>query len=160
MYTSILFVKSQSALARFSLFTSFFLSFYLLCALVSFISISPCPLGAFGLSQLSAAARPSTNGFSRLLHNSLADCASCAKGCNGGQETQLLPRVDRPPTCFHEFFVSTSSAQLHHCTAQWFQRAKIRQSDFCFRKSHALHFQNLSNCCRNKHDQSIHKFLS
>ena len=57
----------------------FFCSFYLWCALVSFISISPCPLGAFGLSQLSAAAaRPSTNGLSRLLHNSFADGAHSA----------------------------------------------------------------------------------
>ena len=100
----------------FSRFTIFF-SFYLWCALVSFISISPCPLGAFGLSQLSAAAaRPSTNGLSRLLHNSFADCVARAKGCNGGQETQLLPFVV-PRLVFTSFLCPVHSCatalQLH-----------------------------------------------
>ena len=104
------------------------LSFYLLCALVSFISISPCPLGAFGLSQLSAA-RPSTNGLSRLLHNSFADCAACAKGCNGGQETQLLPFVV-PRLVFTSFLcpVHSYAAALHaratHCESKWLKPAK------------------------------------
>jgi hypothetical protein len=72
-------VKSQNAVQLFQSVHEIFFSFYLWCALVSFISISPCPLGAFGLSQLSAAAaRPSTNGLSRLLHNSFADGAHSA----------------------------------------------------------------------------------
>ena len=117
--------------SHFSRFTSFFFSFYLWCALVSFISISPCPLGAFGLSQLSAA-RPSTNGLSRLLHNSFADCAARAKGCNGGQETQLLPFVV-PRLVFTSFLCPVHSCatalQLHCClcSALWFVNCFSRQ---------------------------------
>ena len=115
-----------------SVVSQVFFSFYLQCALVSFISISPCPLGAFGLSQLSAA-RPSTNGLSRLLHNSFADCAACAKGCNGGgQETQLLPFVV-PRLVFTSFLCPVHSCatalQLHCClcSALWFLNWFSRQ---------------------------------
>ena len=60
--------------------------------------------------------------------------------------------------------------------AQWFQTAKTRQKysleftnfsiqvledwlDFCFRSLHALHIENLSNCCRHKYDQSISRIF-
>ena len=137
MYATIFFRQITKCSSVVSVVSRVFFSFYLLCALVSFISISPCPLGAFGLSQLSAA-RPSTNGLSRLLHNSFADCAACAKGCNGGQETQLLPFVV-PRLVFTSFLCPVHSCatalQLHCCLCSalwflnWFSRQKMRSLD-------------------------------
>ena len=128
-------VKSQNAVQLLQSFHEILFSFYLWCALVSFISISPCPLGAFGLSQLSAAARPSTNGLSRLLHNSFADCVARAKGCNGGQETQLLPFVV-PRLVFTSFLCPVHSCatalQLHCCrlcSALWYLSCFSRQKN-------------------------------
>ena len=137
MYATIFFRQITKCSSVVSVVSRVFFSFYLLCALVSFISISPCPLGAFGLSQLSAA-RPSTNGLSRLLHNSFGDCAACAKGCNGGQETQLLPFVV-PRLVFTSFLCPVHSCatalELHCCLCStlwflnWFSRQKMRSLD-------------------------------
>ena len=103
--------------SHFSRFTSFFFSFYLWCALVSFISISPCPLGAFGLSQLSAAARPSPTAFQGYCTIALLTALRAPKAATAGKKRNCF-RLSSPDLFSRVFCVQCTVALLHcNCTA-------------------------------------------
>ena len=58
-----------------------------------------------------------------------------------------VPNVKNPP--------KTSSLDVF---LRFFFRISAYSNDFRFRSLHALHIQNLSNCCRHNYDQSISRF--
>ena len=136
--TNFLSVKSQNAVQSFQSFHEFFLFFLsVVCTGVVHFNLA-MPIRSLRLEPTICCCKAITNGLSRLLHNSFADCAARAKGCNGGQETQLLPFVV-PRLVFTSFLCPVHSCatalQLHCClcSALWFlycfSRQKIRSLD-------------------------------
>ena len=112
--TNFLSVKSQNAVQSFQSFHEFFLFFLsVVCTGVVHFNLA-MPIRSLRLEPTICCCKAITNGLSRLLHNSFADCAARAKGCNGGQETQLLPFVV-PRLVFTSFLCPVHSCAILHC---------------------------------------------
>ena len=83
-----------------------------------------------------------------------ASCCCCCSGGGGGGGSQGKGRARR------------EHLRMTHISFKWLKPAKNKltwsditnffmQNSFRFRQFRALHFQNLSNCCRHKYDPSI-----